>query len=259
MPPIQAAHRGASAYAPENTLAAARLAVELGCHLVETDVQRSRDGVLVLVHDTTLARTTDAATVFPDRAPWRVGDFSHEELLRLDAGSWRGKIFVGEPIPTLGQLVEQLDGTQTGLLLEVKAPHLYPGIERDVAAELDRHAGWVRAAAPTGRLVVQSFDWECMRALREHLPEVPVGLLGAPDVGDLPELAAWVTQVNPEFTRCSDDYVERLHAHGLDVLTWTVDDPVQMRAALDSGVDGVITNRPDVLKAVLRERVAVAA
>jgi glycerophosphoryl diester phosphodiesterase len=257
--PIQAAHRGASAYAPENTLAATALAVALGCDLVEVDLQRSRDGVLVLLHDTTLARTTDAQQVFPDRAPWRVGDFTHAELLTLDAGSWRGEIFAGERIPTLAQVVEQLTGSDTGLLLEVKAPHLHPGIERDLAAELDRHRGFAHQAAAHGRLVVQSFDWEVMRAFKELQPAVPVGLLGAPDARDLPELARWARQVNPEFRDCTSDYVAQLHDHGLDVLTWTVDDPARIRAALDSGVDGVITNRPDVLAAVLRERMSAAA
>lgn len=100
------AHRGASGYVPENTLAAVRPGVEQGADLVEIDVQRSADGALVVMHDTTLARTTDVEEVFPDRAPWDVGDFTLAELRLLDAGSWFGHEFAGEPVPTLEQVLD---------------------------------------------------------------------------------------------------------------------------------------------------------
>jgi glycerophosphoryl diester phosphodiesterase len=85
--PLTIAHRGASAEAPENTLAAVRRAVELGADAVELDVQRSRDGALNVMHDTTLERTTSVRQAFPGRAPWRVADFNLDEIRRLDAGS----------------------------------------------------------------------------------------------------------------------------------------------------------------------------
>ena len=82
------AHRGARSLAPENTLAAAQAALEMGADLWEFDIEVSRDGELVLLHDETLSRTTDAAARYPDRAPWRAADFTWEEIRALDAGSW---------------------------------------------------------------------------------------------------------------------------------------------------------------------------
>lgn len=82
------AHRGASAYAPENTLAAIDKADDLGFRWVENDVQRTKDGQLVVIHDDSLTRTTDVEEVFPGRAPWKVKDFTAAEIAQLDAGSW---------------------------------------------------------------------------------------------------------------------------------------------------------------------------
>src|SRR5690606_3104315 len=141
------AHRGASGYAPENTLAAVEAADRLDTTWVEVDVQRTADGELVLVHDTTLERTTDAEEVFPDRAPWDVADFTAEEIARLDAGSWFGEEFAGEPVPTLGEALATLEANDQKLLLELKDPELYPGIEEEVLAEL-AEAGWLAEDTP---------------------------------------------------------------------------------------------------------------
>ncbi|MFE3449684.1 glycerophosphodiester phosphodiesterase [Nonomuraea sp. NPDC059194] len=234
------AHRGASAYAPENTLAAFELAEDLNADLFELDVQETRDHELVLMHDTTLARTTDVESVFPGRAPWRVGDFTLAEIRRLDAGSWFDGGFRGERVPTLGEALREMNGSGLGLLLEVKEPHLYPGIEGRVADELRRTDWW-------SRLVVQSFDWGSMRAFHRLMPEVQVGLLGTPPTRDLARLAAFADQINPPYQDLSAAYVRRVHGRGMEVFAWTVDDPDDMRRMISYGVDGIITNKPDVL------------
>jgi glycerophosphoryl diester phosphodiesterase len=249
------AHRGSSGAAPENTLAAFRLAVEQGSDLIETDVHRTADGALVCLHDATLARTTDATSVFPDRAPWRVGDLTLAEVRQLDAGAWRGS--PGERVPTLEELLDLVDGTGVGLLLELKSPGDHPGMELDCARVLADLApsGWGRGAAPArGPVAVQSFDWAAMWRHRRALPSVPVGLLGLPPIPDLPELSLWAAQVNPPHERLDAAWVARAQGLDLDVLTWTVDEVAEMEAALDRGVDGVITNRPDVLAGLLDER-----
>lgn len=120
------AHRGASKSAPENTLAAFRAARSAGADLYELDVQQTKDQELVVIHDATLARTTNAEEVFPDRSPWRVRDFTLAELRQLDAGSWFGARYAGEPIPTLSDVLRVMKGTP-GLLLEVKRPAGAPG------------------------------------------------------------------------------------------------------------------------------------
>ena len=128
------AHRGASAYAAENTLSAIRAAIGLGADMVEIDVQRSRDGQLVLVHDATLNRTTDVQRKFPRRAPWKVGDFTYAEMCRLDAGSWRSDRDSGERIATLAEAIDLVRGSHAGLVLELKTPQRYPGVASDVVA-----------------------------------------------------------------------------------------------------------------------------
>jgi glycerophosphoryl diester phosphodiesterase len=241
-PTATIAHRGASGYAPENTLAAIRLAVEQLSDLVEVDVQRTRDGVLVLVHDTDLSRTTDAARVLPDRAPWRVSDLTLDEVRRLDAGSWFAPAYAGEPVPTLEQALDLLVTLGVGLQLEVKHPRLHPGIVGDVARTLQ--------SRPVGNVVVQSFDHEAMHDFAHLAPTTPVGLLGHPPVRRLPALASFACQVNPHHRRATAAYVAAVHAAGLECLVWTVDRPADMERALAAGVDGVITNRPDVLESV---------
>jgi len=257
-PVVNVAHRGASAYVAENTLAAVRRAIALDCDLIEVDVQRSRDGALVLMHDTTLARTTNAREVFPHRAPWRVSDFRHDEMLQLDAGSWRSPHFAGEGIPTLEQVVRVVQNTDAGLLLELKAAHLYPGLATDVEAALRSVDGYVGSAVTAGRLVVQSFDFAAMRELKALDPSMPVGLLGSPDRAHLPALASWADQVNPNHRVVDAAYVDELHRLGLACHTWTVNSVPAMRRALAAGVDGVITNRPDVLARLLAERGATS-
>lgn len=257
--PLVVAHRGASADAPENTLSAVRAALVRDSDLIEVDVQRSKDGALVLMHDTTLARTTNARELFPNRGPWLVGQFTYAELSRLDAGSWKGPQFAGETIPTLEQLVEVLRRSRSGLLLELKAPALYPGIVREVTASLAQQAGYLQEATAAGRLVVESFNEDAIRECKDAEPSIPVGLLGTPSPAELPALSGWVDQVNPGYRAASGPYVAEIHRAGLRSLVWTVDRPGAMRRAIRAGVDGVITNRPDVLHRVLGERVRAVA
>jgi glycerophosphoryl diester phosphodiesterase len=235
-PIVNVAHRGASAYAPENTVTAFMLAARQGADVFELDVQETGDHRLVLMHDTTLARTTDVEQVFPDRAPWRVADFTLAELRELDAGSWFGG--ESEPVPTLREALTAMRGSGLGLLLEIKSPALYPGIEARIAAELRRW--W------DGEFAVQSFDWDAMRRFARTMPEAPIGLLGTPSTGELPALAEFADQINPPHGDVTRDYGRRVHARDMEVLAWTVDDAATMRRLISYGVDGIITNRPDV-------------
>jgi glycerophosphoryl diester phosphodiesterase len=256
---LTVAHRGASAYAPENTLAAARLGIEMRADLVEVDVQRSSDGALVLFHDTTLARTTDAEEVFPGRAPWRLADFTLAELRQLDAGSWKAPEYAGERIPTLREALAVIRPSRSGLLLELKSPALYPGIEAEIAAAMRAVPGYVESSVRNGRLVVQSFDFASMETYAALEPDVPIGLLGRPAPALLSELATYADQVNPNHRLIDAEYVDAVHDAGLDMLVYTVNEVADMQRSVALGVDGVITDRPDVLERVLREAARPAA
>ena len=250
---INAAHRGASESTPENTLAAFRAGTDQGADLIEMDVQRSADGELVVIHDTNLARTTNVEDLFPDRAPWNVGDFTAAEMQTLDAGSWKGAQFTGEKLPTFAEAIEVIRKSGSGMLLEIKAPQLYTGIEAEVSAALRESRGYVQSAVGQDKLVVQSFNFDSMKTFTELEPTVPVGLLGTPTFDQLPELATWADQINPFHASIDAAYVAEVHRLGMDVLVWTVNTEADMVRAINLGVDGVITNRPDVLNALLED------
>ncbi|WP_255952572.1 glycerophosphodiester phosphodiesterase [Streptomyces odontomachi] len=253
---VVVAHRGASGYAPENTLKAVDAAHDLGIDWVENDVQRTKDGVLVIIHDTDLKRTTDAEEVFPDRSPWRVGDFTAAEIARLDAGSWKDRRFAGTRIPTLTQYLRRIDENGQNLLMEIKSPELYPGLEGDVLKVLGREH-WLDPGHLRHRLIIQSFSADSVRTVHTLRPDIKTGFLGTPAVADLPAYAAFTDQINPDHTTVSADYVAAVHAlkgaHGarLETYTWTVNDADTARNVAGHGVDGVITNYPDVVRAAL--------
>ncbi|MFJ5292805.1 glycerophosphodiester phosphodiesterase [Streptomyces sp. NPDC088348] len=251
--PVVYAHRGASAYAPENTLESIDRARALGFDWVENDVQRTRDGVLVVIHDDTLTRTTDVKRVFPDRGPWRVKDFTAAEIARLDAGSWFDKRFAGARVPTLREYMERVGRNRQRLLLELKEPEAYPGIERQILDLLDE-LGWLDEPHVTRRLVVQSFSADSIRTVHALRPDLRTAFLGTPNVADLPRYAAFTDQINPQHTTISAGWVAAVHrllgAHGkpMEVDTWIVDDAATARKVKEMGVDGIITNAPDVVR-----------
>ncbi|MFE9482037.1 glycerophosphodiester phosphodiesterase [Streptomyces spororaveus] len=251
--PVVYAHRGASAYAPENTLDAIDLAMQMGFDWVENDVQRTKDGVLVVIHDDTLARTTDVEQRFPDRAPWKVQDFTAAEIARLDAGSWFGDEYAGASVPTLRQYLDRVQRNRQKLLLEIKKPELYPGIEEQTLKVLEE-AGWLDARHVAQRLVVQSFSADSVRIVHGLRPDLVTAFLGTPAVADLPRYAAFTDRINPWHTTISADWVSAVHgllgAHGkaMEVDTWIVDDAATARKVQDMGVDGIITNAPDVVQ-----------
>ncbi|WNZ12442.1 glycerophosphodiester phosphodiesterase family protein [Streptomyces sp. 11x1] len=250
--PLVVAHRGASAYAPENTLAAVDKAHEMGFDWVENDVQRTSDGRLVVLHDATLARTTNVEELYPERAPWNVADFTAAEIGHLDAGSWFGADYAGARVPTLEQYMRRVSRNHQKLVLEIKNPQLYPGIEQQTLKVLSNE-GWL-GPAQLEKLVIQSFSADTVRRVHELDPAVKTGLLGTPDIADLPEYATFSDQINSSYTTISESYVATIHAlggpHGkpLEILTWTVNDATNARRVADYGVDGIITNKPDVVR-----------
>jgi glycerophosphoryl diester phosphodiesterase len=251
--PVVVSHRGASAYAPENTLASIDRAAAMGFSWVENDVQRTKDGELVVIHDATLARTTDVEEVYPHRAPWNVKDFTAKEIARLDAGSWFGSRYRGVRVPTLKQYMNRVSRNHQKLVLEIKNPELYPGIERQTLKLLSNE-GWLDAAHLRSRLVVQSFSTKSLRKVHDLRPRIRTGYLGTPSVADLSEYAEFADQINASYTSISTGYVSALHAfdgpHGrpLEILTWTVNNADTARRVARYGVDGIITNTPDVVR-----------
>jgi glycerophosphoryl diester phosphodiesterase len=174
---IVIAHRGASAYAPEHTIAAYRLALEQRADFVEQDLQISKDGVLVCLHDLTLERTTNVEEVFPTRSvagpggrrTWNVSDFTLQELKTLDAGSWFDPKFAGERIPTFQEAIDLVRG-KAGLYPETKGPEVYGSrgfdMEQLLLDALRKNALDTRDADPKTPVIIQSFSAESLQKLR---------------------------------------------------------------------------------------------
>ncbi|MFG7943894.1 glycerophosphodiester phosphodiesterase [Streptomyces cacaoi] len=254
--PVPVAHRGASGYAPENTLAAVDKAHSMGIDWVETDVQRTKDGELIVMHDTTLSRTTDVEQRFPDRSPWKVSDFTLKEIRSLDAGGWFDSRYKGEKVPTLDQFLDRVDHNRQRLLLELKSPELYPGIERQTLRELGSE-GWL-GRSHRSKLIVQSFNADAVKRVHHYRSEVKTGFLGTPKPEELNSYARFADQINPSYQDVSESYVKAVHAvrgphhRPLEVFTWTVNDAATARKVTDAGVDGIISNKPDVVTGALR-------
>jgi glycerophosphoryl diester phosphodiesterase len=240
------AHRGASAYAPHDTVAAAEEAVARGAEALEVDVRQTRDGHLVALFAPTLAPTTDVEQVYPGRAPWRVESFTLAEIRRLDAGSWFAPRFRGERVPTLDQIVSAVEGSDVRVVVEVKTPGRYPGIAERVVREIRRDSARY--------LEIECFEAGFLRRLASRNLPVDLGLTGTPTASRLPGVASFADAVNPQASSIDAEYVDRAHRAGLEVKVWSLNTVDSMRRALDLGVDGIYTHRPDVLNGILDEK-----
>ena len=239
-PPLVIAHRGASAAAPENTIAAFERAIADGADAIELDVHLSRDDHPVVIHDETLERTTDGSG--------SVRAHTMRELKRLDAGAWRGPAFAGQRLQTLQEVLERFRG-RTRFWIELKGgSDLYPDIEERIVGLLEVYN------AIDGSLV-QSFDLAALARLRAFSREIILGALldRAPlDVaGDVPAAA---NAVCPSMQILGIPEREAIRRSGRQCHVWTVNEPAQMDRLVDWSVDGIITDQPAVLRARLQAR-----
>ena len=229
-------HRGASSYAPENTFPAFDLALEMGADGLETDIQATQDGVLVLIHDRRVDRTTDG------EGP--VSEITWARLRELDAGAWFAPRFAGTRIPTLEAFLARYTG-RAALALEIKAP----GVEAQVVEAL-------RSYDLGKSLTILSFDWGSVAAVRELAPALRVGWLTRTfDLESIERVrAAGMAQICSKASEVTPELVALAHRQGLEVRTWGVADEALMARVVEAGADGTSINFPDVLLGYLRER-----
>lgn len=271
------AHRGASAYAPEHTAAAYKLAIEMGADFVEQDLAVTKDGVLICLHDASLERTTNVEELFPNRVStqtiegktrqaWLANDFTLAEIKTLDAGSWFDKKFAAEKILTFDEAVAIVRG-KAGLFPELKDPEIYAArhieFEKLVAAALDQHHLRGPRADPKTPIILQTFGQQTARNLAQMKIGVPVMLLIGDDNGfkSAAEVASWkgiVQGLGPAkgLVAKNPDLVKWAHAAGLSVTpyTFTTRSPMSMFKDVTEemstflykyDVDAVFTDNPD--------------
>lgn len=231
------AHRLGGTLAPENTLTGLRRACKIGVRAVECDVKLSADGVLFLLHDDTLERTTSG------KGP--AGALSMEQLLQLDAGVRHHRAYKGEVLPTLEALAAATLPDGIAVNLEIK-PN--PGQDEETGKLLGQAVRTLWANADTMPLL-SSFSPAALRAARQAAPELPRALL-VKDIpldylNELDQCAAAALHV--EHHALTQDIVQKLHSQGYRVMAYTVNDTLRARKLLSWGVEMLCTDRPDLL------------
>lgn len=234
-------HRGAAALAPENTLAGFRAAAAAGVTGVEFDVRLSADGVPVVIHDATLERTTSGKGPVAAQTAALLGT--------LDAGGWFAPRFAGEPVPTLEATIVLL--TELGLAANIELKSEGDGarpLARAVAAVVAR--AWPADRPPP---VLSSFDAGCVAACREFAPDIPRAVLvETPDARTLAAARPLdCLAIHANHRRLNRKLTTMVKNEGWRCAAYTVDDPARARRLFAWGVDCVITNAPDRLKAAL--------
>lgn len=234
---INYAHRGASEYYPENTLVSFYAGWLMGANGIETDVQCTKDGVPVLFHDDDLQRLAGDER--------KITEMTYEELCSVDIGSHKGSRFAGERVPTLEEFIHHFSGKGLHLALELKQA----GIEKQVLDMISNR--W-----PADHLIVTSFIWETLPAVRSIAPEIRTGYLTRrQDEELLAEMKrAGIWQYCPEGKTVTEETMKRFREAGFSIRAWGVSDVSVMRRMLDMGVDGMTVNFPDKLQEALKQR-----
>lgn len=239
--PMICAHRGSSAHAPENTLAAFSLALEQHADAVELDAKLTVDGEIIVIHDQTVDRTTGAHG--------RVRDLTLAQIKALDAGSWKGPQFSGEPIPTLDEVFQTVGGK---CFINVELTNYATPND----ALVDRVIELIHRHKLEESVFFSSFHPVNLLKAARLAPETPSGILSTPGgsgwiarsfVGRW--FAPWA--VHPYYADIDAQYVERQHSIGRLVNVWTVDAPEDIRKMIEFGVDGIITDDPVLARNIL--------
>lgn len=241
--PAIIAHRGASAHAPENTLAAFELAVQQNADAIELDAKLTADGQVVVIHDQTVDRTTDGSG--------RVGDMTLAQLRQLDAGSHFSLDFRGERIPTLEEVFEAV-GAKT--LINVELTN-YASLADSLP---DKAANLVHRHQLRQRVMFSSFNPLALLRVRMKAPQIPIGLLSLPGKPGA-WARSWIGRIigynslNPEMSDVDFHLVENAHKHGKRVLVYTVNQAEDMRRLFQLHIDGIFTDDPRLARQILSE------
>lgn len=270
---LNIAHRGARSLAPENTIAAARKALEIGAAVWELDVRMSRDKELVVIHDATLKRTSNVKKIFSGRKPWSVRNFTLAEIQRLDFGSWFNKTdpfgqitagrisqkeqisFEGIEVLTLREALEFTRKNNWKVNIEIKSSSSHP----DNFEPVEKIVALINRLGMKEMVIVSSFDQAYVKKVKQLDPGIPTGLLVdeslAHPVNCLKRINA--DAYHPEISVIDLSKIRKLRNEGFCINVWTVNDERTMRDLIRVRVDGIITDFPQNLESILRERAKV--
>jgi glycerophosphoryl diester phosphodiesterase len=232
------AHRGFSSIAPENTLIAMVKGFKAGADGCELDVYQTKDGHLVVMHDNDVERTTNGKG--------KIADMTLAEIKKLDAGSWKGPEYKGEPVPTLEEVLKYAKSVKGHLVIEIKAEKIAANV---LAA--------IKAQHMQNRVTVISFNEQTVKDVHALDPKISVGFLYGSDKtpGDTPmEKAKWLAEktrntganmIDIVWKQVTPELIQVFHCQGMKVWAWTVDDPNEMAKLMNMNIDSITTNKPD--------------
>ena len=234
--PIMTAHRGFSAAAPENTLPAFQLAIDQGCERAELDVQMTKDGVVMVTHDTNMRRCTGRNQ--------NIYDLTYDEVRKLDAGRWFGKKYAGTKVPTLAEVLDLCKG-KIELNIEIKPNAATPELETETL-RIIREKGFENDC------VITSQSYETLCKVKELAPGISTGYILALGVGSYYDLPA-ADFFSVESTFITSGMVQQVHLRGKTVSAWTVNREEDASDLLSLGVDDIITDKPGMVQQLMAE------
>jgi glycerophosphoryl diester phosphodiesterase len=250
---LNVAHRGASGHAPEHTLTSYKMGEKMHGDYIEIDLQMTKDGELIAMHDETLDRTTNGTGL--------VKDYTLQEIKELDAGSWFNEKYPekanpdykGLKVPTLEE-VFQTFGKNANYYIETKSPEVYPGMEEKLAEVVDEYG------INKDTLLVQSFSSASLLKMNKIVPSIKLVQLmwytspAALSDGEVQAIKQYAIGIGPNSTMIDKEYVQKTVQNGLEIHPYTVNDKAEMQKLIDWGVTGMFTNFPDILHNVKKGR-----
>ena len=240
-------HRGASGHAPEHTIPSYDRALEIGVDYIEQDLQMTREGTLVVMHDPTVDRTTSGTGLVIEK--------SLDEIKQLDAGSWFAPEFAGATVPTLRELFERY-GIKANYYIETKNPGEAPGMEEALLAMIEEF-GLREGAIERWQVLIQSFSRDSLLKIRRLDPKLPVIQLiekeydSAAIRAQLDTIRSYAVGIGPSRVSVDAALVEAVHAQGLVIHPYTVNEPAEIERMIALEVDGIFTDFPDRAHAVM--------
>ncbi|URT68753.1 glycerophosphodiester phosphodiesterase [Cytobacillus firmus] len=250
---VNVSHRGASAYAPEHTIAAYDMGEKMHGDYIELDLQMTKDGHLIAMHDVTLDRTTDGTG--------SVKDYTLNEIKQLDAGSWFNEKYPyaskaeyeGLKVPTLEEVFKKF-GKNNSYYIETKSPDVYPGMEKELLRLVEKYK------INKDKLLVQSFSPQSLKVMNELDPAIKLVQLisykANAEITDeeIMEIKQYAMGIGPNHTYLNEEYVQKVVNSGLELHPYTVNDKERMKQLINWGVTGMFTNHPDLLHDVKKGR-----
>ncbi|WP_264737450.1 glycerophosphodiester phosphodiesterase [Cytobacillus firmus] len=250
---VNVSHRGASAYAPEHTIASYDMGEKMHGDYIEIDLQMTKDGHLIAMHDVTLDRTTNGTG--------SVKDYTLEEIKQLDAGSWFNEKYPyaskaeyeGLKVPTLEEVFKEF-GKNNSYYIETKSPDVYPGMEKELLRLVDKYN------INKNKLLVQSFSPQSLKVMNELDPSIKLVQLisykANAEITDaeITEIKQYAMGIGPNHTYLNEGYVQKVVNSGLELHPYTVNDKERMKQLINWGVTGMFTNHPDLLHEVKKGR-----